>query len=371
MKPITALSLFNGISGLHLALDRAEIPINKVYYSEIDKFANQVTEHHYPNDIALGDVTKWEDWDIDWSSIDLVSAGFPCFTKGNSVLTQDGYKDISEIVIGDVVMTHKNRWKAVTNTFAKVNKVYKVKAQGLLETLTTEEHPFLVSEMTRVDGKRVFSTPNWVEVKNLKSNHFVCYPKILKEVNELNITKDEAYIIGRYIADGHTSKHKRKEVGRENQRYWNLSLSVGSHKIPTTPIKHCINKHTKNTTRMVFSNKRLVEIAEKYCGCGAVNKFIHPSLLELPKDILEELVNGILDGDGSCKDGVYKLTSVSKELIMSLNLAIMKLYAVVGSVVYTKRPKTTIIEGRTVNQRDTYTISFTKDVRKQKKVRRD
>ena len=367
MKPITALSLFNGISGLHLALDRAEIPINKVYYSEIDKFANQVTEHHYPNDIALGDVTKWEDWDIDWSSIDLVSAGFPCFTKGNSVLTQDGYKDISEIVIGDVVMTHKNRWKAVTNTFAKVNKVYKVKAQGLLETLTTEEHPFLVSEMTRVDGKRVFSTPNWVEVKNLKSNHFVCYPKILKEVNELNITKDEAYIIGRYIADGHTSKHKRKEVGRENQRYWNLILSVGSHKIPTTPIKHCINKHTKNTTRMVFSNKRLVEIAEKYCGCGAVNKFIHPSLLELPKDILEELVNGILDGDGSCKDGVYKLTSVSKELIMSLNLAIMKLYAVVGSVVYTKRPKTTIIEGRTVNQRDTYTISFTKDVRKQKK----
>lgn len=78
MKPITALSLFNGISGLHLALDRAEIPINKVYYSEIDKFANQVTEHHYPNDIALGDVTKWKEWDIDWSSIDIVSAGFPC-----------------------------------------------------------------------------------------------------------------------------------------------------------------------------------------------------------------------------------------------------------------------------------------------------
>ena len=30
MKQITALSLFNGISGLHLALDRADIPINKV-----------------------------------------------------------------------------------------------------------------------------------------------------------------------------------------------------------------------------------------------------------------------------------------------------------------------------------------------------
>ena len=74
----SALSLFNGISGLHLALDKAQINVEQVYYSEIDKFANKVTEQQYPNDIALGDVTKWREWDIDWSSVDLVSAGFPC-----------------------------------------------------------------------------------------------------------------------------------------------------------------------------------------------------------------------------------------------------------------------------------------------------
>ena len=47
----SALTLFNGISGLHLALDKAQITAEKVYYSEIDKFANKVTEQHYPNDI--------------------------------------------------------------------------------------------------------------------------------------------------------------------------------------------------------------------------------------------------------------------------------------------------------------------------------
>lgn len=72
------LSLFNGISGLHLACDRAGIQVSNCYYSEIDKYANKVTEHHYPNDIALGDVTKWKDWGIDWASIGLVGAGFPC-----------------------------------------------------------------------------------------------------------------------------------------------------------------------------------------------------------------------------------------------------------------------------------------------------
>lgn len=78
MNKLKCLSLFNGISGLHLSLDKANIPVDVVYYAEIDKWANKVTEHHYPNDVALGDVTKWREWDIDWSSIDLVTAGFPC-----------------------------------------------------------------------------------------------------------------------------------------------------------------------------------------------------------------------------------------------------------------------------------------------------
>ena len=75
---MNVLSLFNGISAMHLALDRAEVNYNNVYYAEIDKFANKVTEHHFPSDVALGDVTKWREWNIDWSSIGLVGAGFPC-----------------------------------------------------------------------------------------------------------------------------------------------------------------------------------------------------------------------------------------------------------------------------------------------------
>lgn len=73
-----ALSLFNGISALHLALDKAEIKVSQVYYAEIDKYANKITEQHYPDDVALGDATKWREWNIDWADIGLVGAGFPC-----------------------------------------------------------------------------------------------------------------------------------------------------------------------------------------------------------------------------------------------------------------------------------------------------
>lgn len=364
---MNVLTLFNGISAMHLSLDRAEIEYGTVYYAEIDKYANQVTQQHYPQDVQLGDVTKWKEWDIDWSSIGLVGAGFPCFAAGSSVLTREGYKNIENIQIGDLVMTHTNQWREVVELFHKKNHLWTVKAQGVLLTETTEEHPYYVSKMSRVNGKRVFTEPDWVEVKDLTKEHFVCFPKIKDGGNPLNLTKEECYVIGRYIADGHTAKHKRTEIGREGQRFYQVILSVGSHKIPNINLKHTLHQHTQNTHRMVFSNKRLTEIVEKYCGCGAVNKHIHPELLQLPAELLDEVVKGLLDGDGSEKDGVYNLTSVSKGLVMSLNLAIMRLYGVVGNITKTSRPSKTIICGREVNQKDTYTISFTKEVRKQKK----
>ncbi|HCT3784792.1 TPA: DNA (cytosine-5-)-methyltransferase [Proteus mirabilis] len=72
------LSLFNGISAGRLALSRAGIKFDKYYIAEIDKFANKVSEFHYPDNIQLGDVNNWREWDIDWSGVGLVTAGFPC-----------------------------------------------------------------------------------------------------------------------------------------------------------------------------------------------------------------------------------------------------------------------------------------------------
>ena len=77
---MNVLSLFDGISTCHLALDKAGIKVDKYYSTEIDKYAIQVADKNYPQDkpYRLGDVTKWQDWDIDWSSIGLVTGGFPC-----------------------------------------------------------------------------------------------------------------------------------------------------------------------------------------------------------------------------------------------------------------------------------------------------
>lgn len=75
---MNVLSLFDGKSSGYTALELAVIPVDTYYSSEIDKYAIKVSDAIHPNQTRLGSVTEWRDWDIDWSSIDLILGGFPC-----------------------------------------------------------------------------------------------------------------------------------------------------------------------------------------------------------------------------------------------------------------------------------------------------
>ncbi len=70
------LSLFDGISCGRLALERANIKVDKYYSSEIDKYAVMVGDKNYPENIKLGNIENWKDWDL--PNIDLVIGGSPC-----------------------------------------------------------------------------------------------------------------------------------------------------------------------------------------------------------------------------------------------------------------------------------------------------
>lgn len=78
MKEQVVLSLFNGMNTLRQAMENIGIPVKKYYSSEIKPYAIKLTQHHFPDTIQLGDITKWRDWDIDWSEITFIGSGSPC-----------------------------------------------------------------------------------------------------------------------------------------------------------------------------------------------------------------------------------------------------------------------------------------------------
>ncbi len=73
---INVLSLFDGMSCGQIALNRAGIPYDKYYASEIDKHAIKVTQHNYPDTIQLGSVIDIKGQDL--PKIDLLIGGSPC-----------------------------------------------------------------------------------------------------------------------------------------------------------------------------------------------------------------------------------------------------------------------------------------------------
>ena len=67
-------SLFSGIGGLDLGLERAGMTV--AWQSEIDPYACRVLAKHWPTTPNLGDVTT-----IDWRTVepvDLICGGYPC-----------------------------------------------------------------------------------------------------------------------------------------------------------------------------------------------------------------------------------------------------------------------------------------------------
>jgi DNA (cytosine-5)-methyltransferase 1 len=75
---MNVLSLFNGMNTGRQALENVGIKVDKYYSSEIKPYAIKLTQHHFPDTIQVGDVTRWKEWEIDWENIDLVLSGSPC-----------------------------------------------------------------------------------------------------------------------------------------------------------------------------------------------------------------------------------------------------------------------------------------------------
>jgi len=125
-----------------------------------------------------------------------------CFDKDTNIETDKGIKRICDVLIGDYVRTHDNKWKQVYNTSNRNvdhnEKVYEVKVQSREKVKVTEEHPFYVIESKQChnwshkdsvcvlkNNKKCSKCKHtyykeyehqWIPVKDLTNNHFVATP---------------------------------------------------------------------------------------------------------------------------------------------------------------------------------------------------
>jgi len=77
VKPLTIVSMFDGIACGLEAIKRIGIPVKKYYAFEIDKYPIAIAKHVHPEIIHCGDATTAVERD-DIKDVDLLIAGSPC-----------------------------------------------------------------------------------------------------------------------------------------------------------------------------------------------------------------------------------------------------------------------------------------------------
>lgn len=109
---MNVLSLFSGIGGLDLGLERAGMTV--VAQCEVDPYCCRVLAKHWPHVPNLGDVTT-----IDWSTVpdvDLICGGYPCqpFSLAGRRQGADDVRHLWPYVL-DAVRHLRPRWVLLEN----------------------------------------------------------------------------------------------------------------------------------------------------------------------------------------------------------------------------------------------------------------
>lgn len=124
MAKINLLDLFSGIGGFHLGLEKAGFTFDKVFNSDIDKYANAVYKYNFKESVNVGSVTDVRGSDL--PKINAITFGSPCqdFSIGGRRAGLEGGR--SSLISEAIRLINECRpdffiWENVKGTFSSNN----------------------------------------------------------------------------------------------------------------------------------------------------------------------------------------------------------------------------------------------------------
>ena len=375
VENIKFIDLFCGIGSFHYSFKK--LGWDCVMSCDIDNAVKETYTNNYGIS-PLGDITEIEPKNI--ANYDILCAGFPCFVAGTKTLTNNGYKNIEDVEITDRLLTHNGKFQNILNLQRKIynGDLFDIKIKYHPELITaTEEHPFYIREKK---GNNIFGNSIWKKANELTMNDYF----------GMVINSNE--IIPEFTFEETTNQYKteKKHIKLDKLDYWFvMGYLVGDGWIEETTKedRRCMYKirfaiNSKDDDEIFERINKVIPITDKKCdtgdkckkfGCSNIiwynilkqfGKYAHGKLIpewvqDAPKEFIQEFINGYMKADGCINNkNILQITTVSSNLAYGLQRLYLKL-GHIFSINKCIRPKTTVIEGRTVNQRDTYCIRGT------------
>ena len=227
------LSLFDGIACGCEALKRAGIPVTKYYASEIDPYAIKIAKKNHPEIIHLGDVTNWEEWDIE--KPDLIIGGSPCqgFSFAGKQLAFNDPRSKLFFVMMDIIKHYKPRYKFLENV--RMKKEY----LDVIDYFMGVKGHLINSALVSAQNRQRYYWYNW-SVKSFKNENI----------------QPESIIDGEgFATKGVWGKKPRKITMIKTEKFGALTASyykgLNSTLRPAVSVEEGVYTETRNSHRML------------------------------------------------------------------------------------------------------------------------
>ncbi|KKL19515.1 hypothetical protein LCGC14_2464690, partial [marine sediment metagenome] len=292
-----------------------------------------------------------------------------CQLAGSLVFTKDGVCSIEDISVGDLILTHKGRFRQVTKLIRKhyCGNLHSVKRKKDFRPVTvTDEHPlYTVTFHTNRNskGNRVYSMKNvryrWSSPSGLTPrldylmspkmefgsrrsvlmSEYVDMPVVKGKIgknqrhplyktvpNKLELTGEVMFLIGLFAADGHAGWNaSRNAPGAITYAFHSKDRPMAKRVQKFFGGK--ISKTSENGLTLTSYNSPWAVFLRKAVGVGR-SKRIPPFVWDCPEDLQAAFMEGMFAGDGYVNETpkgnarttkpVMVYTSVSPSLIYGL-----------------------------------------------------
>lgn len=252
-----------------------------------------------------------------------------CLCEDELILTINGHIPVQDLKAGDLVLSHEGRWRKVLRVNEDVNDCYEVRGQGSFPLRVSCDHRFLGAEnLAGPKEKREFDALVFHDVETLVENKVYWatptkFPTLpVPEIGEgwpPVSSPTTWWLVGRYLADGWTTKDDRGvsfSAPKKKAAFIHSALGeLGLHAYVT-------ERAHSSADVLTVSHKHFSGWLFRHFGKLAHGKRLPAFVLGMDRQCREALLQGYLDGDGSYRESKsrWEVGTASKQLAVGVQL---------------------------------------------------
>ena len=309
---------------------------------------------------------------------------YNCMPPDQEVLTADGYRPISEIKIGDLVVTHRNRLRPVVHKFERETEetlyIIRPKKVGYDDLRVTGDHKVYVIRSEWVnkhksrDGLHLQHEPDWIPAKEIKPGDYVAVayndeerpPDVIslqdhipqyetkdgklfkattrgyhgqvsdwgthyKIQDRLVLDEELCYLFGRWLGDGCVTHRTGTDIPSGIKIVFSLDEKNEAQEIARIIEARfgidCSIKlsSTERWYDLWVHSMPIGEFFKAFLGCYSYSKRIPDQLMHLPAELTLELLRGLFSADGYVSDNKLGIALSNRTLTVQIHQLLLRM----------------------------------------------